>query len=103
MSNETGLPLKWSDTENIAWKTDIPGEGWSSPVVWDDRVFVTTATEEGVSCRALCIDRKTGLLAGENSESTVFQPFLQGTVPTEMADSARTQSESRRQLRLDSF
>jgi penicillin-binding protein 1A len=49
------------------------------------------------------IDRKTGLLAGGNSSSTVFQPFLQGTVPTEMADSARTQSESRRQLRLDSF
>jgi penicillin-binding protein 1A len=49
------------------------------------------------------IDRKTGLLAGGSSESTVFQPFLQGTVPTEMADSARTNSESRRQLRLDSF
>ena len=49
------------------------------------------------------IDRKTGLLAGGSSESTVFQPFLQGTVPTEMADSARTDSESRRQLRLDSF
>jgi membrane carboxypeptidase/penicillin-binding protein len=49
------------------------------------------------------IDRKTGLLAGGSSEATVFQPFLQGTVPTEMADSARTDSESRRQLRLDSF
>jgi len=49
------------------------------------------------------IDRKTGLLAGEGSGATVFQPFLQGTVPTEMADSARTHSESRRQLRLDSF
>jgi penicillin-binding protein 1A len=49
------------------------------------------------------IDRKTGLLAGESTASTVFQPFLQGTVPTEMADSARTDSESRRQLRLDSF
>jgi penicillin-binding protein 1A len=49
------------------------------------------------------IDRKTGLLAGEGTASTVFQPFLQGTVPTEMADSARTNSESRRQLRLDSF
>jgi len=49
------------------------------------------------------IDRKTGLLAGESTESTVFQPFLQGTVPTEMADSARAHSESRRQLRLDSF
>jgi len=49
------------------------------------------------------IDRETGLLAGENSASTVFQPFLQGTVPTEMADSARVNSESRRQLRMDSF
>jgi len=49
------------------------------------------------------IDRKTGLLAGDSTASTVFQPFLQGTVPTEMADSARTDSESRRQLRLDSF
>jgi penicillin-binding protein 1A len=49
------------------------------------------------------IDRKTGLLAGGNSSSTVFQPFLEGTVPTEMADTARTDSESRRQLRLDSF
>ena len=49
------------------------------------------------------IDRKTGLLAGGGTAPTVFQPFLQGTVPTEMADSARTQSESRRQLRLDSF
>jgi len=49
------------------------------------------------------IDRKTGLLAGGNSSSTVFQPFLEGTVPTEMADTARTDSESRRQLRLDPF
>jgi penicillin-binding protein 1A len=49
------------------------------------------------------IDRKTGLLAGESTGATVFQPFLQGTVPTEMADSARTDSESRRQLRLDPF
>jgi len=49
------------------------------------------------------IDRETGLLAGESTESTVFQPFLQGTVPTEMADSARTHSEASRQLRLDSF
>jgi outer membrane protein assembly factor BamB len=60
MSNETDIPLNWSSTQNIAWKTDIPGEGWSSPVVWDDRVFLTTATEEGVSCRAICIDRRTG-------------------------------------------
>ena len=41
-STETGLPLTWSATENIAWKTPIPGESWSSPVVWADRVFLTT-------------------------------------------------------------
>ncbi len=37
------LPDSWSETENVVWKVDIPGLGWSSPVVWDDHVFVTTA------------------------------------------------------------
>jgi outer membrane protein assembly factor BamB len=36
------LPDKWSATENVAWKTDIPGLGWSSPIVWGDRIFVTS-------------------------------------------------------------
>ena len=60
ISQEQNLPLKWSSTENILWKTPIPGEAWSSPIVWDDRVFLTTATEEGASYRLLCLDRKTG-------------------------------------------
>lgn len=60
LSTETGLPLKWSATENVAWKTPIPGESWSSPIVWGDRVFVTTATEDGASCRVLALDRRTG-------------------------------------------
>ncbi|MEQ8788032.1 MAG: PQQ-binding-like beta-propeller repeat protein [Pirellulaceae bacterium] len=60
MSAETGLPLHWSATENVAWKTELPGEGWSSPVVWGDRVFVTTATDEGRSCHIVCVDRRSG-------------------------------------------
>src|SRR5713226_7918736 len=36
-------PLRWSDTENIKWKATIPGRGHSSPVVWGDKIFVTTA------------------------------------------------------------
>jgi len=60
ISTETGLPLRWTATENVAWKTAIPGKSWSSPIVWGDRVFVTTATEEGVSCRVLSLDRKSG-------------------------------------------
>ena len=60
VSGETRLPTKWSATENVAWKSPIPGESWSSPFVWGDRVFVTTATEGGASCRVLAFDRKTG-------------------------------------------
>src|SRR4051812_15429891 len=36
-------PLKWSDTENIKWKAETPGRGLSSPVIWGDRISVTTA------------------------------------------------------------
>jgi len=60
ISTETGLPLNWSATENVAWKTPIAGEAWSSPIVWGDRVFATTATEEGASCRVLALERTTG-------------------------------------------
>ena len=41
------LPERWSQSENIEWVTDIPELGWSSPIVWGDRVFVTTATSDG--------------------------------------------------------
>jgi outer membrane protein assembly factor BamB len=60
ISSEQGVPTRWSSTDNVAWKTPLPGEGWSSPIVWGDRVFVTTATDNGVSCRVLCLDRVTG-------------------------------------------
>jgi outer membrane protein assembly factor BamB len=59
-SSETNLPLRWNPSENIAWKTPIPGESWSSPVVWGDRIFLTTATDGGVKCRVLAVDRATG-------------------------------------------
>ena len=40
-------PTKWSDTKNVAWKIEIPGKGSSSPIVWDNKVFITTAIPEG--------------------------------------------------------
>jgi hypothetical protein len=40
-------PLKWSDTENVRWQTDIPGLGNSSPVIWGDQIFITTAIPTG--------------------------------------------------------
>ncbi|MHC4403233.1 MAG: outer membrane protein assembly factor BamB family protein [Planctomycetota bacterium] len=60
VSSETNLPLHWSPTSNLVWKTAIPGIGWSSPIVWDDRVFLTSTTEDGVSCRVFCVDRSSG-------------------------------------------
>ena len=55
-------PLEWSETKNVAWKTKIPGLGWSSPSIVGDRVFLTTAVPqgEGLSLRALSLDAKTG-------------------------------------------
>ena len=62
-SIEQDLPLTWSPTENIAWKTEIPGEGWSSPIIWGDQIFVTSTTDEGRSCHVICVDRVTGDIA----------------------------------------
>ena len=39
------VPLEWSETKNVLWKTELPGRGHSSPIVWGDRIFVTTAIE----------------------------------------------------------
>lgn len=71
-SLETGLPLQWSATESIAWRAKLAGEGHSSPVVWDQRVFVTSFEEDPSTLRKLisvgrhgklivqCLDRDTG-------------------------------------------
>ncbi len=60
ISTETGVPLEWSATSHVAWKTEIPGESWSSPIVWGDRVFLTTAMVAGQVCRVLALDAKSG-------------------------------------------
>ncbi len=60
VSTEKDLPTQWSANRNVLWKTEISGEGWSSPIVWGERVFVTAAAENGASCRVLCLDRGSG-------------------------------------------
>ena len=55
------LPLTWSeDSSNLAWKVDVAGLGWSSPVVANGQVWLTTATDEGLSLRAVAFDLQTG-------------------------------------------
>lgn len=59
-SLETKVPTEWSAEKNIRWKTAIPGIGHSSPVVWGDRIFVTTCLEGDQERMLLCIDRSSG-------------------------------------------
>ena len=47
IADASTLPLKWSKTDGVAWVVDIPGRGWSSPIVWGNRVFVTSAVNAG--------------------------------------------------------
>ncbi len=46
ISENPNLPVSWSKTENVEWVADVPGVGWSSPVVWGNRVFITAATSD---------------------------------------------------------
>jgi outer membrane protein assembly factor BamB len=59
-STETGTPWRWSATENVRWKVPVPGKGHSSPVVWGDRLFLTTCLEDKGERVLLCLDRARG-------------------------------------------
>jgi len=92
-------PVYWSDTQNVKWKADIPGRGSSSPVIWGDRIFVTTAVKTGPSAgsepaaapapapgakpqlstpgpqaehrfEVLCLDRETGKVLWQRTATT---------------------------------
>ena len=73
---DSPLPIEWSSTRNIAWKQPVPGTGWSSPIVCEGRVYLTTAVPSGdgpnsdQSLRALCLDASTGKLLWDKE---VFQ------------------------------
>jgi outer membrane protein assembly factor BamB len=64
LSEATNVPVRWSASENVAWKAPIPGDGWSSPILADGRLYVTTAvsgeSDDTVSLRVLCLNAADG-------------------------------------------
>ncbi len=118
----TGLPIEWSETKNITWKTPIVGRGWSSPVIEGDQVWVTTAIEtpatpeetarrlkenngntqplsvmEKVDFRAVCVDRATGRILHDLSLFTERRPQAVHTLnsyasPTSVIENGRLYS-----------
>jgi outer membrane protein assembly factor BamB len=59
-SRETEFPVHWSATSNVVWKTELPGAGHASPIVWEDRVFTVAALADNQARVLVCLDRKTG-------------------------------------------
>src|SRR5262245_53450011 len=59
-SSEKSLPTKFSKTENVAWSVDLPGRSAATPVVWEDKIFVSSTDEGSKTLRAMCLDRKDG-------------------------------------------
>ncbi|HEV3024026.1 MAG TPA: PQQ-binding-like beta-propeller repeat protein [Pirellulales bacterium] len=72
-STDTGLPVQWDGT-NIVWKTPLAGRGESSPVIWDDKLVVTTAADDGHRRSVLCLDRRDGKLLWEQSVEWAGKP-----------------------------
>ena len=73
-ASQRGLPTEWSETKNIVWKTPIEGLGWSSPVIRGQQIWLTTATEEGHSLRAVCVDLDSGKIVHDVEAFQVESP-----------------------------
>jgi hypothetical protein len=73
-SHEAGIPTRWSGSENIAWKTAIPGLGHASPIVWHDRVFLISCIGDTTERVLVCLDRNTGRTLWQR---TVFKAPLE--------------------------
>jgi outer membrane protein assembly factor BamB len=93
ISQEKDVPTQWSATMNTPWKTPIPGEGWSSPIVFGERLFVTTALEGGSSFHMICLDRTTGKVIWDKEltrqEAGHKQPYNSYATPTPATDGTR--------------
>src|SRR5688572_11592862 len=83
VSNDKGLPLEWSATKNLVWKTPLPGLGTSSPIIVGNRVFLTCYSGYGLDAKepgemkdlkrhVVCVDRTNGKIVW----SKVFDPVL---------------------------
>ena len=88
------IPLKWSESENVRWKTAVHGRGWSSPIVSENRIWMTTATEDGHELFAMAIDPSTGKILHDLKLFQVDKPqsihtFNSYASPTPVAEPGR--------------
>jgi outer membrane protein assembly factor BamB len=93
-SDARGLPLHWSESRNVVWKTPIHDRGWSSPVVYGKQVWLTSASADGRQLFVLCIDRDTGAILRdwklfEVAKPQEAHPFNTYASPTPVIEEGR--------------
>lgn len=93
-STAVGLPIRWSESENIHWTTPIHGRGWSSPVVWGEQIWLTTAPDDGRQAYAVAVDARTGKIVHDVKVFDVarpqkIEPFNSYASPTPVVEAGR--------------
>lgn len=71
---DASLPIRWSEQTGITWKQAIPGAGWSTPLIQDGKIWLTTASLDGRTMSALCLEEKTGKILWEKTLITNDNP-----------------------------
>jgi glucose dehydrogenase len=98
VSDAADVPLEWDASKNVAWRTPIPGKGWSSPVLAGGRLYLTTATGEQASpvLRAMCLDAQSGkvlwdaeLFRPDRKQAGVMHEKNSQASPTPIVDGER--------------
>lgn len=90
MSSEKNFPMKWSTNENVRWRVALPERGNSSPIVWEDRVFVTQAVSGDNRRTIMCFDRangkllwQSGVIYAEREQTQRDNPYCSATPVTD--------------------
>ena len=94
ISDSKNLPLNWSEGKNVKWKTEIHGKAWSSPVIWKDQVWLTSATPDGHELSVLCVDKASGKILVDKvlfhiAEPQYCNPFNSYASPTPCIEDGR--------------
>ena len=92
-ADDANLPIA-VDESVLRWKTPIHGKGWSSPVVWGDQIWLTTATEDGTKMSVLCVDRSSGRIVHdkvliENKQPAFCHSMNSYATPTPVIEEGR--------------
>ena len=89
ISNAVNLPVEFDEAKNVRWKLAIPDKGWSSPVIWENEIWLTTGSDEEKRLRAICVDLASGKIT---KDIKVFDMIERKVDPAYTADSPHLNS-----------